>query len=377
LDELVKEDIQMKTHAIIPIFIPHLGCPNDCVFCNQKAITARMQPLGKDDVKDIIERYLKTLSNRGIKTIEVAFYGGSFTGIPIKKQQEYLSIAKIYKDKGLIQKIHLSTRPDYIDDNILTNLKQYDTDIIELGVQSFDEEVLSLSNRGHSRESVFRAAELIKSYGFELGLQLMIGLPGDTFEKAIQSALETVKINPSITRIYPTIIIQDTELANMHQRGEYNPLTLEEAIKTSKEMYRILKKSGINVIRIGLKSTDIINENGQVIGDTFHPAFRQLVEAEIAKEDLEKQLQEILKSSEIVSQISYIKDNRNQKEVHGKNLPVIGFYCNGTSFSYMIGNRKSNKLYFEKKYPHIHFTFNVDSNLDNQTYLANLKETRI
>lgn len=361
--------MQMKTHAIIPIFIPHLGCPNACVFCNQKAITARMPPICKDDVNDIIERYLPTLSNRGIKTVEVAFYGGSFTGIPIKLQQEYLSAAKMYKDRGLIQKIHLSTRPDYIDDKILTNLKQYGTDIIELGVQSFDEEVLLLSNRGHNRESVFKASEMIKDYGFTLGLQLMVGLPGDTFEKAIESTVETVKTNPSIARIYPTIIIQNTELANMHQRGEYIPLTLEEAVKTSKEMYRILKNSGINVIRIGLKSTDIINENGQVIGDTYHPAFRQLVESEIAREDLEKQLDDILKCSHIPAE-------KHQSNIIGKNLPIIGFYSNGTSFSYMIGNRKSNKLYFEKKHPHIHFTFNVDSSLDNQTYVVHFKETK-
>jgi len=368
----------MKTHAIIPIFIPHLGCPNDCVFCNQKVITARMSPLGKDDVKDIIERYLPTLSNRGIKIVEVAFYGGSFTGIPIKQQQEYLSVAKWYKDQGLIQKIHLSTRPDYINDEILTNLKQYDTDIIELGVQSFDEEVLRLSNRGHNRESVFRASKMIKDYGFELGLQLMIGLPGDTFEKSIESALETVKINPSIARIYPTIIIQNTELANMHQRGEYAPLTLDEAIKTSKEMYRILKNSGINVIRIGLKSTDIINENGQVIGNTYHPAFRQLVEAEIAKEDLEKQLQEIINSSQNLNKVHQNStqtntQNNTQSDTHIKYPPIICFYSNETSLSYMIGNKKSNKLYFEKKYPHFHFTFNVDPSLNNQTYRVNIK----
>ncbi|MDD4564139.1 MAG: radical SAM protein [Eubacteriales bacterium] len=353
----------MKTHAIIPIFIPHLGCPNDCVFCNQKAITARMQPLGKDDVRDIIEKYLPTLSNRGIKTVEAAFYGGSFTGIPIRLQQEYLSVAKEYKDKGLIQKIHLSTRPDYIDSAILDNLKSCGADIIELGVQSFDEEVLRLSNRGHSRESVFRASEMVKDYGFELGLQLMIGLPGDTHEKSIRSAAEAVKIKPSIARIYPTIIIQNTELDHMYQRKEYIPLTLEDAVRTAKGMYLILKNSGINVIRIGLKSTDIINENGQIIGGTYHPAFRQLVEAEIARENLEKQLQEIIKSS-------HIPDKKSQKNFNEKTPPVIGFYSNGPSFSYMIGNRKSNKLYFEKKYPHVRFTFHVDPNLANQAYLA-------
>ncbi len=364
----------MKTHAIIPIFIPHLGCPNDCVFCNQKTITARLQPLQKNDVADIIERYLPTLENRGIETIEVAFYGGSFTGIPIDQQEEYLSVAKMYKDRGLIQKIHLSTRPDYIDNKILANLTKYEADIIELGVQSFDEDVLRLSNRGHSRESVYRASEMIKNCGFELGLQLMIGLPGDTYEKSILSAKEAVKINPSIARLYPTIIIKDTELYDMYQRGEYVPLTLEEAVHTTKDMYRILIDAGINVIRIGLKSTDNINENGGITGGTYHPAFRQLIESEIARENLEKQLHDILGIYNIQDQ-EYI-DRKDQIVFQNNNPKSIGFFSNGPSFSYMIGNRKSNKLYFEKKYPHIHFTFNVDSCLENQTYRVHFIEAR-
>lgn len=335
----------MKTHAIIPIFIPHLGCPNDCVFCNQKKITAKARPLSKEDMADIIERYLPTISGRGIKTVEIAFYGGSFTGIPMDQQQEYLSIAKSYKDKGIIQKIHLSTRPDYIDDDILNNLKNFGVDIIELGVQSFDEEVLRLSNRGHNRDVVFTSSKLIQDYGFELGLQLMIGLPGDTYEKSIASAKEAVIIGPSIARLYPTIIISDTALYDQYQRGEYQPLSIEETIRITKDMYLILTNAGINVIRVGLKSTDLIRENGEIAGG-YHPAFRQLVESEIAKEQLESQLIPLLSQSS-----------------------EIAFYSSGASFSNMIGNRKSNRIYFEKKYPHVRFTFHVDTNLPNNIYL--------
>ena len=335
----------MKTHAIIPIFIPHLGCPNDCVFCNQKKITAKTIPLSKEDMVEMIERYLKTIHGRGILTTEIAFYGGSFTGISMDQQREYLSIAKQYKDKGFIQKIHLSTRPDYIDENILTNLKNFNVDIIELGVQSFDEEVLNLSNRGHSREVVYTASKMIQNYGFELGLQLMIGLPGDTYEKSIASAKEAVKIGPSIARLYPTVIIQDTALYEMYQRGEYKPLSVDETVRITKDMYLMLTNAGINVIRIGLKSTDHINENGDITGG-YHPAFRQLVEAEIAKEQLEAQLLPLL-----------------------SHASEIRFYSNGASFSNMIGNRKSNRIYFEKKYPHVRFTFHVDSNLPYSVYL--------
>ncbi len=337
----------MKTHAIIPIFIPHLGCPNDCVFCNQKKITARINPLSGEDMTGMIDRYLKTISGRGIETVEIAFYGGSFTGIPLEQQQEFLSVAKAYKDRGLIHKIHLSTRPDYINDEILDNLKHNGADIIELGVQSFDEEVLRISNRGHDRETVFEASRLIKDHGFELGLQLMIGLPGDTFEKSVRSAGEAAKIGPSIARLYPTVIIRDTELYEMYQRGEYRPLSMEEAIRTAKEMYLILTGAGVNVIRVGLKSTDLINEGGEIAGG-YHPAFRQLVESEIARDRLEAQLARLLEARPGTAEVS--------------------FYCSEASFSNLIGHKGSNRDYFEKKYPHVRFLFHVDKETPDGVY---------
>ena len=188
----------------------------------------------------------------------------------------------------------MSTRPDYIDETILDNLKKYDADIIELGVQSFHPDVLKAASRGHSAEDVYKACDLIRSYGFELGIQLMIGLPEDSLERCIYSARETVKIAPSVARLYPTIVLNDTELLRMYQRHEYSPLTTDEAVAITKEMYRILDNAGINIIRVGLKSTDLITEGGEIRGHTFHPAFRQLVEGELAKEQLEEQLTELL-----------------------------------------------------------------------------------
>ena len=145
----------MKTHAIIPIFIPHRGCPNDCVFCNQKAITARTADVTPEDARRTIETYLPTLQGRNLETIEVAFFGGSFTGIPLDEQSAFLAVAREYKDAGLIDKIHMSTRPDYIDRCILDNLRNYDADTIELGVQSFDPDVLKASDRGHTADDVY------------------------------------------------------------------------------------------------------------------------------------------------------------------------------------------------------------------------------
>ena len=342
----------MKTHAIIPIFIPHLGCPHDCIFCNQKAITAKAAPVSMEDMIATTERNLSTLSDRGIKTVEMAFYGGSFTGIPIEMQREYLSVAKEYKDTGKIHKIRLSTRPDYIDETILDTLREFDTDLVELGVQSMDEEVLRQSNRGHSREDVYRASRLIKDYGFELGLQLMIGLPGDTHDKSVQSAVEAVKIGPDVARLYPTVILRNTALYDLFQRGEYIPFSMEEAVRTTKDMYLLLTNAGINVIRIGLKSTDYIKDGGEVAGG-YHPAFRQLVEAEIAREQMEKQFILLMAAEDV-------------KE--------IVFSSNSTSFSNMTGNRNSNRIYFEKKYPHVSFSFHVDHSLPKGFYAVKIPE---
>lgn len=343
----------MKEHAIIPIFIPHKGCPNDCVFCNQKAITARSSDVTPEDVKNTINTYLPTLRGRNLKTVEIAFFGGSFTGIPIEDQSVFLKTAYEYKSKGLIDKIHMSTRPDYITEEILENLKKFDADTIELGVQSFAPDVLEASNRGHTVEDVYNACDMIKSYGFELGIQLMIGLPKDSREKCIYSAKETVKISPSIARLYPTIILNNTKLLQMYKTGEYSPLTLDAAVDITKDMYKIIESAGINIIRVGLKSTDLINEGGEINGNTFHPAFRQLVEGEIAKETLETQL------------LSFIGKTKGENQLKKRSFI---FYSNGDSFSNMVGNSKRNKIYFTEKYPQLKIQYKVDHNLEAGHY---------
>ena len=274
----------MKKHAIIPIFIPHRGCPNDCVFCNQRKITAHQTPVLTEDIHTTVETWLSTLEPRHMETIELAFFGGSFTGIPMEEQTAFLQVAKSYKDTGRIHQIHLSTRPDYISREILDNLKCWGVDVIELGVQSFDEDVLRASGRGHDASCVYESSRLIQEYGFTLGIQLMIGLPGDAMEKDIYSAQETVKIGPSIARLYPTVVIRDTALYDMYLSGAYTPMAEEDAVERTKAMYQILDAAGINIIRVGLKSSDIIADTDQAIAPgTFHPAFRQLVEGAIAR----------------------------------------------------------------------------------------------
>ena len=338
----------MKKHAIIPIFIPHKGCPHACVFCNQNAITARTADVTPDDVRKTADEWLSTLSGRGLDTIELSFFGGSFTGIPMEQQSAFLAVAKEYKDSGKIDKIHLSTRPDYINKEILDNLKAYGADVIELGVQSFDSRVLKLSERGHSAGDVYRACDLIKSYGcFTLGIQLMIGLPGDSYEKCMESVRRTIAIGPSIARLYPTVIISGTKLCRMYEEGRYVPFTRDQMLDTTTDMYKALTDSGINVIRVGLKASALINdsEDSRVVGDTYHPAFRQLVEGRIAKEKIALALTELMQDP------NFIDD--------GVVGPVV-ISAGPDRFSAVVGHKGVNRRTFENEFPKLCISYKED-----------------
>ncbi|SHJ54665.1 Histone acetyltransferase, component of the RNA polymerase elongator complex [Clostridium cavendishii DSM 21758] len=278
-----------KKHYIIPIFVPHEGCPHDCVFCNQNKITGEESKVDSDFVVNTIEEYLGTI-NKNDATLEVSFFGGTFTAIDINKQRELLQVAKDYKQKGLINFIRLSTRPDYIDDFILTHLKEYSVDIIELGVQSLDEEVLLKSGRGHTAEQVGDASRLIKEYGFILGHQIMVGLPGDDALKSIDTAKKSIAMGPDICRIYPALTIKDTMMEKMFLNGDYNPFSLEKAVEVVEEIYKLYIEKNINVIRIGLQPTDNINLGKDVVAGPFHAAFRELVESKIINDKLFNEL---------------------------------------------------------------------------------------
>ncbi|AWK51341.1 radical SAM protein [Clostridium beijerinckii] len=269
-----------KNYYIIPIFVPHEGCPHNCVFCNQDRITGAADDVTSQTVRSTINYYLETIQNKSA-TIEVSFFGGTFTGIREEKQKELLEVAKEFKDKKHIDKIRLSTRPDYINDYILTYLKEYGVDIIELGVQSLDEDVLKKAGRGHSAQDVINSSRLIKEYEFVLGHQIMPGLPGDTFEKDINTTKASLEMKPDICRIYPSLVIRDTPMEKMYKCNEYVPYSLEEAVDISKVMYEMYRKNNVNVIRIGLQPTESINEGGDIIAGPFHPSFRELVEGSL------------------------------------------------------------------------------------------------
>lgn len=269
-----------KSYYIIPIFVPHLGCPHNCVFCNQSIIASKEEDVTADKADKIIKEYLSTIVNKEA-TIEISFFGGTFTAINIEKQKELLKVAKKYKEIGAVKYIRLSTRPDYINTEILEHLKSYSVDIIELGVQSLDYEVLKLSGRGHDKNDVTMASQLIKEYGFILGHQIMLGLPGDTPEKDIRTAEESISMKPDLCRLYPTLVIKDTPMEMMYNRGIYKPYSLEEAVGITKHLYTMYCANNIPIIRVGLQPTESINVNGDVISGPFHPAFRELVEGSI------------------------------------------------------------------------------------------------
>ncbi|MGN0709444.1 MAG: elongator complex protein 3 [Anaerovoracaceae bacterium] len=339
-----------KKHAIIPVFIAHRGCPHKCVFCNQNEITAKSGNVTPDEVRGIIDTWLSTMDSLGAENIEAAFYGGSFTGIPFDEQTAFLKVAKEYMDSGKIGGIHLSTRPDYIDEKILENLKRYGVKTIELGVQSFDDHVLRLSGRGHDSACVYKACDLIKSYGFRLGIQLMIGLPGDSMESCVRSAEETARIKPDLARLYPTIVLDNTALYDMYEKGLYKPLSRQEAVQRTKEMYRILDDAGIYIMRVGLKSTDIIGDGGVINGGTYHPAFRQLVEGALARDRIEPMLREAA-------------DRSGQCGDTGKMR--VRVFSNGRWFSDMIGNKAENRKYFAEKFPELDIRYMRDDGLED------------
>jgi len=261
-----------KTDFVIPVFVPHNGCPFQCIFCNQKSITGVQNSPGEAEVRNIIETYLCTIGSRAQK-IYIGFYGGSFTGIDRNLQEKYLKIAYAYLKKGLINGIRISTRPDFIDDCILDFLRFYGVNQIELGIQSFDDEVLKLSQRGYTSRQAIDASILIRKRGFLLGHQMMAGLPGDSWSKTVSSALTSIYLKPDSARIYPTLVMKDTPLAEL---AGYKPLSLDEAIERAMFLVELYEKNEITILRVGLHPP---KDSANILDGPFHPAFKSIVKS--------------------------------------------------------------------------------------------------
>jgi histone acetyltransferase (RNA polymerase elongator complex component) len=282
---------------IIPIFLPYLGCLHRCLFCNQK-VTAKEVP-SPFSVQTFIEASLASLpSDEKMKEKQVAFYGGSFTAIPKDEQILYLKAAQAFLASGMIDSIRVSTRPDALNEEILQMLKEHGVKTVELGVQSMIDEVLSLSKRGHSTEDVISAVSRLKRRGFEVGLQLMIGLPGDTFDRFLQTLDRVIDLRPDFVRIHPTLVLKGAPLETLWSSGRYSPLSLDEAIQWLKGGILKLEAASIPVARIGLQPTEELEKD--LLAGPYHPALHQLVDSDIFYDMAQQLLQTTLNGSRAI-----------------------------------------------------------------------------
>lgn len=324
-------------HYNIPIFIPELACPNRCIYCNQRHISGQLQAVKPEEIKQIIEQHLATFIRPS--EVELAFFGGSFTGIDEKDMLTYLQIVQPYIEQGEIKSIRISTRPDYINEKILDILQQYNVKDIELGAQSLNEEVLAFAKRGHTVKDVENASQLIKSYGFSLGLQMMIGLPLDTVEKSKETAKKILKLGAESTRIYPTLVINNTDLADLYRQNKYKALSLDEAVDWTTEIYKIFSQSSIKILRVGLHPSEALINGTELLAGPFHVSFKELVLTKIWQEKFEK------------------------LPINTKTILV-----NPKEINYAIGYNSKNKQLLQKKFPYLKFI--SDSNVELGTFIA-------
>ena len=310
-------------HVNIPIFIPHLGCPNQCVFCNQRSISG-VTEFDVSNVEETIEAALVTIPDDFI--VEIAFFGGSFTGIDRDLMIELLQIAYAYVKAGRVSHIRCSTRPDYINPEILEILKQYGVKVIELGLQSTSEGVLAATKRGHTLSDEINACKLIVEYGFDLVGQMMIGLPGSTLEDEINTARFIIGSGAVGARIYPTVVFKETELCSLTENGEYIPLSLDDAVDRSAEILKLFLSSGVKVIRIGLCSSENLSSEDTYFAGPNHAAIGELVE----------------------NRIYYDVINEKIKDIDFDEKSVLKIYVARGCLSKAIGQRKKNKFLLAK-----------------------------
>ena len=285
---------------IIPFFIPHSGCPHQCVFCDQKRITGTRTAPAPSSIGETIARSLAAGRERARRVPDqVAFYGGSFTALPRTTQQAYLEQVLPFIASGRISDVRLSTRPDAISADGLALLKQYRVGTVELGVQSMDDEVLQRSGRGHTSSDTVQAVLMLKASAFSVGLQLMPGLPGDTAARFADTIGRIVDLAPSFIRIYPALVIRDTPLEWLYRTGGYTPLALDEAVALCRDALVRFRQAGIAVIRIGLQPTEELERPGTIVAGPFHPAFRQLVESSLFLETMASLLPPGIRSGDV------------------------------------------------------------------------------
>ena len=327
----------MIKHYNIPIFLPELACPYRCVYCNQFHITGNSDVVKPEDVKNIIDSHLASFKEEN-RFVEVAFFGGNFTGLPVKMQNDYLEVVQPYLDKNLVHGIRCSTRPDYISLQRVKEIKHLGMRNIELGAQSTNDEVLKHCKRGHTYNDIVEASQIILSEDITLGLQMMIGLPYDSEEKDFQTAKDIVNLGAKESRIYPCIVVKDTELEALYRNGDYKALSINEAVSRSSKLYSYFIENQVKVLRIGLHQSDELDKDGYVAGP-YHKNFAEMVFSHIWKEKFEnlKTLEsENLKKDIIInvpaSQINHaIGWNGENKKLLLEQFRSVDFKCRDAS----------------------------------------------
>jgi len=270
--------VSKKKRLIIPFYINHKGCPEKCVFCDQSIISGQEDTIpSSDNLETGIVSYLESWQGEG--TREVAFYGGTFTALPIEIQERLLAAVRPFIDSGEIDAIRVSTRPDAIDEERIHLLRSYGVATIELGVQSMDDEVLQLSGRGHHSVDTENAARLIKSSELTLGCQLMPGLPGDSYKKSMDSAFKVIELGAEIVRIYPALVISGTEMEKLFFEGSYAPLSMKEALHLCADMVEVFRANSVHIIRVGLQAEKSLGDS--LVAGPYHPSFGEMVESSI------------------------------------------------------------------------------------------------
>ena len=305
--------------SIIPVFVPHWGCPHACVFCNQRSITGQRENATAEDVQQAIMTAAAFLP-KGEKR-QLAFYGGSFTAIPAKEQEALLEAAQSYLARGEISSIRLSTRPDAIDEETLARLRRFGVETVELGAQSMDEEVLRLAGRGHTAADVERASRLIREAGFSLVLQMMTGLPGDTPEKDLETARRLIACKPDGVRIYPTVIVRGTALHELWRAGKYREHTVEDAVEVCARLLPLFERAGIEVLRVGLNPTEELS-GGEAAAGAYHPALGELVRSRIYRSRAEELLAGIAPGSRVTLTVGKGKTSQMTGQ-HRQNLDYL------------------------------------------------------
>lgn len=314
-----------NTHVNIPVFIPHLGCPNMCVFCNQRTISGVCSFI-PENARSIIEEVLSDIRGSG-KTAEIAFFGGSFTGIDRGLMISLLDLAEEYVRKNEVCGIRMSTRPDYINKEIISILKNYTVSAVELGIQSFSEKVLLETKRGHSSEDSEKAIKMLTENGFPVVGQMMIGLPESTAEDEVSCAEKICALGASAARIYPTIVFRDTELYDMTLRGAYKPLSVEEAVERSADVLEVFEKNSVKCIRIGLCDAENLHSCSTYFAGPNHPSLGELVYGELYYRTL----------------ITALEANKPQSD-------SVTFFVPRGDISMAIGNKSRNKKRILDKY---------------------------